>query len=183
MLTENPLSDQPRVSALLALMCFHASRFDARLNKNGEIILYDDQDTTLWNRELITQGAFYLSRAARGESLSGYHVEAMIAFWSTQKTDTPEKWENILQLYNQLLQIQYSPVAALNRTYALAKARGREAAIAEAEKLKLSGDPFYFALLGELYSGLDNRKAKQHFQHAHDLARTQADKQIMQRKI
>jgi predicted RNA polymerase sigma factor len=183
MLTENALTDQPRVSALLALMCFHASRFDARLNNKGEIILYDDQDTSLWNGELITQGGLYLNRAARGESLSRYHLEATIAFWSTQKTDTPGKWENILQLYNRLLQIEYSPIAALNRTYALAKARGKETAIAEAQKLKLTGNPFYFSLLGELYAGIDNAKAKDHFQKARELARTPADKQTMQRKI
>jgi RNA polymerase sigma-70 factor (ECF subfamily) len=97
--------------------------------------------------------------------------------------DTNEKWESILQLYNHLLQLEYSPIAALNRTYALSKANGKEAAIIEAEKLNLEGNHFYFTLLGELYTGIDNIKAKQHFQKAISLAKTATDKQTIQKKI
>ncbi len=183
MLTRNPATDQPQVSALLALMCFHASRFEARINKNGEIILYDQQDQSLWNTDLINEGGYYLNRSARGETLSTYHLEASIAWWSTQKSDTPEKWEQILQLYNQLLQINYSPIAALNRTYALARANGKTEAIAEAEKLKLTDSPYYFALLGELYTSIDNGKATLHFKRAMELAKTAADRRIMEAKI
>jgi len=103
--------------------------------------------------------------------------------WNTQKADTKQKWENILQLYNRLLQIEYSPIAALNRTYALSKANSKQEAIAEAEKLNLTGNHFYFALLGELYTGIDNIKAKQNFQKALSLARTITDKQTIQKKI
>jgi len=183
MLVDNKSTDLPPVNALLSLMYFHASRFDARLSKDGELILYDDQDTRLWSSELITKGAYYFRRAAVGDTLSKYHLEAGIAFWNTQKADTPEKWENILQLYNRLLQIAYSPVAALNRTYALSKANGKEEAIIEAEKLKLESNQFYFALLGELYTGIDQQKALDNFQCAFSLAKTAADKQAMQRKI
>jgi RNA polymerase sigma-70 factor (ECF subfamily) len=183
MLTENALTNKPEVNALLALMCFHASRFDARFNKNGEMILYEEQDETLWDRELIIKGAYYLKSSARGNQLSAYHLEACIAYWNTQKEDTAEKWENVLQLYNRLLQIQYSPVAALNRTYALYKANGRQQAIVEAEKINLSDKPFYWTLLGELYTGIDNKKARQHFQKALSLAKTQPDKKIIQKKI
>src|SRR5207247_7244342 len=124
--------------ALLSLMCFHASRFDARLDKNGGLVLYDEQDTSLWNTELISKGGYYLHCAASGNKISKYHLEATIAYWNTQKADTKEKWETILQLFNQLLQIQYSPIAALNRTYALSKANGKQEAIPEAEKLNLT---------------------------------------------
>jgi RNA polymerase sigma-70 factor (ECF subfamily) len=61
-------------------------------------------------------------------------LEAGIAYWHTTKVDTKEKWKNILQLYNRLLQIEYSPMASLNRTYAMARAIGKIEAIAEAEK-------------------------------------------------
>ena len=81
------------------------------------------------------------------------------------------------------MQLEYSPVAALNRTYALAKANGKHEAIIEAEKLNLTGNHFYFALLGELYAGIDNNKATQNFQKAISLAKTQTDKQTIQRKI
>ena len=183
LLIENEQTNQPNVNALFSLMCFHASRFAARKNEHGEIILYQDQDETLWNNELIAKGAYFLHQATRGNKLSKYHIEASIAYWNTNKADTTEKWENILQLYNRLLQIAYSPVAALNRTYALSKANGKREAITEAEKLNLTNNHFYFVLLGELYTDIDNKKAKQHFQKAFSLAKTQTDKQTIQKKI
>lgn len=183
LLIENEQTDQPLVNALFALMCFHASRFPARKNENGEIVLYHDQDESLWNRELITKGAYYLNKAASGNQISKYHLEAAIAYWHTQKAETAEKWENILQLYNQLLQIEYSPVAALNRTYALSKANGKQEAIAAAEKLQLTDNHYYYTLLGELYTGVDDKKAKNYLQKAFTLAKTQADKQVILKKI
>ena len=183
MLVENRLTGKPEVNALLALMCFQASRFDARIDQNGDLVLYDDQDINLWDGELISKGAYFLNCATTGNTLSKYHIQAAIAYWSTQKADTSEKWESVLQLYNQLLQIEYSPVAALNRTYALSKTAGKEAAIIEAEKLKLINNHFYHTLLGELYSGIDNETAQRHFQNALDLSRTQTDKQAIQKKI
>jgi RNA polymerase sigma-70 factor (ECF subfamily) len=183
MLVENKETNKPQVNALLSLMCFQASRFEARQTESGEPILYADQDTSLWDSDLIRRGEYFLNYSASGNKLSKYHLEAAIAYWHTHQKDTPEKWENILQLYNQLLQLEYSPIAALNRTYALAKANGKEEAIVEAEKLKLSDNHFYFTLLGELYTGIDNDKARQNFQKAFSLAKTQTDKQAIQQKI
>jgi RNA polymerase sigma factor (sigma-70 family) len=183
LLMGNEQTDQPNVNALFALMCFHSSRFKARKNKKGEMILYEDQDETLWDQELIAKGTYHLHRSSQGNKISKYHLEATIAYWNTQKADTKEKWENILQLYNRLLQFEYSPVAALNRTYALSKANGKQEAIIEAEKLNLTGNHFYFTLLGELYAGTDNNKARQNFKKAISLAKTQTDKQTIQKKI
>lgn len=183
LLIENESTNLPVVNALFSLMCFHSSRFEARKNSNGEIILYHDQDETLWNHELIAKGAYFLRQASQGNEISKYHLEANIAYWHTIKADTKEKWENILQLYNLLLQIEYSPIAALNRTYALSKANGKHEAIREAEKLNLTTNHFYFTLLGELYTGIDNNKAQQNFQKALTLAKTQTDKQTIQRKL
>ncbi|PWT73449.1 MAG: RNA polymerase subunit sigma [Bacteroidetes bacterium] len=183
MLVENPFTNRPQVNALLALMCFHSSRLDARVDENGSLILYDEQDTTLWNTELISKGGYFLMQAYTGDVISKYHLEANIAYWNTRKSDSHEKWENILQLYNQLLRIEYSPVAALNRTYALSRAKGKLEAIVEAEKLKLTDNQFYFALLGELYTSIDNQKAKENFQQALLLAKTNPDKEAIQRKM
>jgi RNA polymerase sigma factor (sigma-70 family) len=183
MLVENSHTNKPPVNALLSLMCFHASRFDARIDKNGELVLYDEQDTNLWNADLVSKGVYFLNCASSGNKLSKYHLEAGIAYWNTQKADTEEKWEHILQYYNLLLQIEYSPMAALNRTYALAKANGKEKAIAEAEKLSLADNHFYFMLLGELYTGIDHAKATSHFEQAFSLAKTQADKHAIQKKL
>jgi RNA polymerase sigma factor (sigma-70 family) len=183
LLTEYPETNKPSVNALLALMYFHASRFAARKADNGEVILYSDQDETLWNQEFITEGAHYLKRSSIGNSLSKYHLEASIAFWHTIKADTKEKWESILQLYNRLLQLEYSPIAALNRTYALSKANGKQEAIAEAEKLQLVDNHYYFTLLGELYTDIDNVKAKQNLEKALELAKGRADKRIIAKKL
>lgn len=183
MLIENETTNKPNVNALLALMCFHSSRFETRTNENGEMILYQDQDATLWNQELISKGEYYLNQASQGNQLSRYHLEAAIAYWHTHKNEPPEKWENILQLYNQLLQIEYSPIAALNRTYALAKANGREQAIIEAEKINLKDNHLYHSLLGNLYTNIDNTKALQHFQVAINLAKSATDKTTITKAI
>lgn len=183
MLVENDMTDTPSANALLSLMCFHASRFEARLNRNGEIILYEDQDTSLWNSDLIAKGGYFLNRSATGNQLSKYHLQAGIAYWNTQHADTKEKWENILQLYNLLLQIEYTPIAALNRTYALSKANSKQEAITEAEKLQITDNHFYFALLGELYTETDNKKAREYFLKALELSKTAADKQVIENRI
>jgi RNA polymerase sigma factor (sigma-70 family) len=183
LLAENEQTDRPAVNALLALMCFHASRFDARENENGDMILYGDQDESRWNRELIAKGGYFFMKASEKMEPTKYHLEAGIAYWHTIKEDTPEKWESILQFYNRLLQLEYSPIAALNRTYALSKANGKAEAIIEAEKLQLTGNHFYYTLLGELYKGIDDAKAKTHFQQALKLAKTKGDKQVLQKQL
>jgi RNA polymerase sigma factor (sigma-70 family) len=183
LLLENNSTNTPSVNALLSLMCFQSSRFEARLDQNGEIILYQDQDTALWNRELISKGEYFLNQASRGDEISKFHLEAGIAYWHTIKADSPEKWENILQLYNQLLFIEYSPIAALNRTYALARANGKAEAIPEAEKINLTGNHLYHSLLGELYTGVDNSKAVLHLRKALGLAKSTADKARISEKI
>jgi len=183
LLTENPLTDLPNSSALLSLMCFHASRFDARTGSNGEMILYQDQDERLWNLEMIEKGIFFLNRASEGNKVSHFHLEAAIAYWHTKKTDTKEKWEQILQLYNSLLILKFSPLAALNRTYALSKTEGKAVAIAEAEKLNLSDNQFYYVLLGNLYSEIDNKKALSNFSAALSLATGEADRKTIERYI
>jgi RNA polymerase sigma factor (sigma-70 family) len=183
LLLEEKQTAQPAVYALLSLMCFHASRFAARKGADGAIILYHDQDESLWNYDLIAKGASYLHQASQGTSFSKYHIEAGIAYWHTIKEDTKEKWENILQLYNHLLQIEYSPIAALNRTYVLSKVAGKETAIREAEKLSLTNNHYYYTLLGELYRDIDNQKAIGCFEKAMALAKTQTDKQAIQKQI
>ena len=183
LLTENSATNTPAVNALLSLMCFHASRFEARLNQKGDIVLYEDQDTGLWNQELISRGTNFLNLASTGDRLSRYHLEAAIAYWHTHKEDAGSKWENILQLYNRLLQVAYSPVAALNRTYALSKANGKAEAIAEALKLKLEGDHLYHLLLGELYRDNDPRQSLVHLQTAFQLSRSVGEKNNIAGKI
>lgn len=183
MLTEYKGTNIPKTNALLALMCFHASRFGARQTDGDDFVLYEQQNEDLWDAALVNRGRHFLDLSAQGNELSSYHLEAKIASWHCIKEDTKEKWEDILQLYNQLLLVNYSPGVALNRTFALYKANGWQAALAEAEKLKLESNHFYFVLLGELYSNVDHETAKLHFKKAFALAKTHTEKQSIQKKI
>ena len=183
MLIENSATDKPQVNALLAMMCFHASRFDARTDVAGALVLYEKQDPSLWNTDLIAKGGYFLRRAANGETISRYHLEAGIACWHTQKKDSPEKWQSIVDFYDRLLQLIDSPVAALNRAFALSKTKGKYVAIRETEELALENNHFYHALLGELYDGIDAKKALQNLESALRLARTAADQQAIRKRI
>jgi len=183
LLIENEQTNQHLTNALLSLMCYHSSRLDARTNEIGEIILYQDQDENLWNNELILKGNYFLKQASNWNMLSKFYLEASIAYWHTIKADTNDKWENILALYNHLLQLEYSSIAALNRTYALSKVKCKEVAIIEAERLNLKDNHFYYILLGELYKEIDNQKAKEHFKKAFTLAKNISEKQTIAKKI
>ena len=183
LLIEYSKTNLPKTNALVALMSFHASRLDARQTADNDIILYDEQDENLWDQELIEQGTYFLNLSARGDKLTSYHLEAGIAFWNCQKEDTREKRESILHHYNLLLEINYSPGVALNRIYALYKARGKKIALVEAEKLNLPNNHFYFTLLGELHAGNDNEKAKANFEKALSIAKTENERLIIKLKM
>lgn len=183
LLIKNYAHKIPKIHALYALMCFHSSRFDARKDQNNQTVLYQNQDENLWDKALIEKGIFHLHLASKGETASKYHIEASIAYWMTIKQDSKEKWEQVLKLYNLLLFQQYSPIAALNRTFALSKVYGDEIAIAEAEKLKLENNPFYFSLLAELYRQIEPQKSKQHLEKAIALTMSKSQKELLQKKL
>ncbi len=193
MLTGFEKTNLPKTNALMALMCFHASRFNARqaslsdavgqTDDTNRMILYEEQNEELWDAGLIRQGMYFLNLSAQGDEISSYHLEARIASWHCQKEDTPEKWQDVLALYDQLLLVNYSPSVTLNRIYALYKAKGYEAALPEAEKLKWEDSHFYYLLLGELYQNTDKKKAQSHFQKAFGLAKTETEKKTLQLKM
>ncbi len=171
----------PKVHALLALMCFHASRFEARIDEQGENILYADQDRRQWDHRLIQKGEYYLNKSSQGDRVSQYHIEASIAYWHT--TDVTDKWENILQLYNKLLTIQYSPIVALNRTYAYAQVKGAHAGLSEAIKLDLVDNHLYHSLLAELYKTMgDHRQENIHIDKAIVLARKENEIKLLKER-
>ncbi len=173
----------PAAHALFALMNFQASRLKARYNPQGIETLYDEQDTGLWDQQMITTGAYHLHKSAKGNLLSTYHLEAVIAYWHTQKEDSPEKWEAILKTYDQLLAIQYSPVAALNRIVAFAKILGNSLAIAEAMKLGMQESPYYHLLLGELWASQNATKAMEHYQKAKSIFIRETEIRLVNAKI
>jgi RNA polymerase sigma factor (sigma-70 family) len=182
MLTEYPLTNTTHANALLALMCFQSSRLDARADDTGESVLFEQQDKSRWSTELIEKGNYYLVNACSGNDVSKYHLEAGIAYWHTTPTDH-NKWEHILQLYNQLILIEYSPMTALNRTFAFAKVHGNELAIEEAEKLSLTEHTAYHSLLGYLYAEKDVQKAVVHYNKALSLTKSKAEKKTLMKEI
>lgn len=183
LLIENNSTCTPAVNALMALMCFQSSRFDARISETGESILYAEQNRDQWDEDLIERGNYFLVISSQGRNLSRYHLEASIAYWHSLKEEMPNKWDSILQLYNRLLQVNYSPIVALNRTYALAMAYGKSVAIEEAEKLPLDGNHLYHALLGNLYTTVDDEKALDQYLIALKCARTENDKKAIEKHI
>jgi RNA polymerase sigma factor (sigma-70 family) len=183
LLTEQWPNGVSQAQALMALMCFQASRFDARTDASGGLILYEQQDSRVWDQELIDRGSRYFVQASYHGEISRYHLEAAIGWWHTHQAGTQEKWENILRLYNNLLILEYSPVAALNRAYAYARVYGKEKAIPEALALQLAGNLFYHSLLGELYTGIDDEQAVLHLQKALQLAGSTQERAILQGKL
>lgn len=181
LLLDYPPTRLPPTYALLSLMCFHSSRLAARTNIQGQTILYADQNRDLWDQELIQQGEHFLNQSANGDQLHKYHLEAGIAYWHTQE-DHIEKWENILQLYNYLLQVEYSPTIALNRTYALFRANGKVAALRELQKLNMEGNHFFHALLAEIYQSTEPGKAQLQLQKALKCCPNEREKLILENK-
>ena len=148
-LSQKGFKQQSSIDALISLMCFHASRFDARNAGDSNDLTFYQQDKSKWDKALIAKGVKYLNQASTGQIVTKYHLEASIAYWHT--TDHPDKWENILQLYNRLLTIEYSSTITMNRTYAFAKANSVNQAIEQASKLELKTNNLYYCLMAELY--------------------------------
>ena len=131
------MPDEPEVWGLLALMLLHDSRRAARL-RDGELVLLDDQDRALWNREQIDAGhaAFKRARALYGGGVVGaggvYTLQAAIAYLHTED---PRDWQQIAALYGALARLTGSPVVELNRAVALAEAAGPEVGLQALEGL------------------------------------------------
>jgi len=131
LLSNYPSTNSPVVHALLALLLFQSSRLPARVDASGDLVLLADQDRSLWDSRLVERGFEALDRSARGTALSPYHVQAAIAAehaGAARSEDTD--WPGILDLYDQLLEINPSPVVALNRAVAVAEVQGPRAGLA-----------------------------------------------------
>ena len=181
-LSRQKIFPKPKIYALIALMCFHASRLDARTSGEHGDLLYHEQDKGKWDTDLIRKGKKYLKRSAVGNEITKYHLEAAIAYWHTE--ETKEKWDSILALYDQLLTIAYSPIIAMNRTYALAKTNSVDEAIQEAHKLELKDNHHYFCLLAELYRMKNNTDMEMDCLHkAMAFANKKNEKELIQNRL
>ena len=146
----------PATFALMALMLFHAARFQGRTDANGRLLLLEDQDRLQWNQELIERARWFLDRSAEGTSVSTFHLEAGIALaHCTAASFAETDWRGILRLYDVLVRMQPSPIYQLNRAIVLAHLEGPAAGIRIVESLASDSALRQYhlvdATLGELY--------------------------------
>lgn len=154
LLCQSPLA-QPGTRALMALMAFHAARFDARLEGQGAAVLLEDQDRSLWDQKLIESGEFWLAQSCGGSGVSRFHLEAGIAQLHCRAASVEAtNWPAIVRLYDRLLQMQPSPFYRLNRAIALSRTGSEREALQllSAEDLAeaLRDYPFYHCALATL---------------------------------
>ncbi len=128
----SPLS-APCVHALVALIAFQAARLPARIDEQGELVLLEDQDRSLWDRRLIALAFHHFEQAAEGDEVSEYHLQAAIAAIHARFDGSPTDWRAILDLYDQLVAINPSPVVLLNRAVVIARLGGVRAGLVEVE--------------------------------------------------
>lgn len=131
LLATHRASSTPTVHALAALLCFQAARLPGRVDVGGTLMTLAEQDRDRWDVALRDRGLDHLRRAARGDAISTYHLEAEIAACHTvaaREEDTD--WRRILEAYDALLAQHPSPVVALNRAVALLQVEGPAAALA-----------------------------------------------------
>jgi RNA polymerase sigma factor (sigma-70 family) len=189
LLEEHPVGATPETAALLALMYLDAARFDARVDGAGGLLLLEEQDRSLWDRELIQIGISFLHRAARGDVFSRYHAEAAIAAEHCLAPTYPEtRWEEIARLYEMLDGVAPSPIHTLNRAIAIAEWKGPDAGLALLEALNpptwLLGYYLWDATLGELYRRRgDRERATAHLTRALGAAPTHAEKALLRRRL
>lgn len=128
---------RPKVHALVALMALQSARMPARIDKAGDLVLLEDQDSSRWDHGLIAMGFHHFNLSTTGSQLSRYHIEAALASAHAMQ---PMNWRYVLDLYDQLLALDsVSPVVRLNRAVAVAKVYGAEEGLRAIEPLL--GDP------------------------------------------
>lgn len=159
LLAQHPAGNGPKTHALLALMLLHSARFPARVNDNGLLLQLEDQDRSLWNAGLVTEGMQEMDLSAEADELSEYHLQAAIAACHSLAGSYEEtEWTRILDLYDMLVEVNGSPVVLLNRAIAISKVYGPEEGIRAVEEIRDRRplDSYYllYAVLGELQMSL-----------------------------
>jgi RNA polymerase sigma-70 factor (ECF subfamily) len=190
LVNSHKLTRRPQGSALLALMCFHAARFESRMDEGHSIVLLHKQDRSRWNRDLINRGLLYLNESSAGTGLTVYHLEAAIAAEHCLAPGFEQtSWMRLLQLYDLLLEQKSTSVVQLNRAVVLAQLGHVEDAInyiIQNEKMDrlLQTNYLYPAVLGDLYLRKgEKEKAIQYLQAALELNPSHAEKKLIIEKL
>jgi len=183
------LLPDPETDGLLALMAFHESRRTARTSAEGDLVLLPDQDRTAWDAELIAEGSALLERAYSGDQVGPYAIQAAIAGVHAQApTAAATDWRRIVELYDQLLVADPSPVVELNRAVSIAMRDGPDAGISLVDTLLERGELDNYHLAHAARADLlrqvgQSGEARVAYQRALELARKEPERRFLQRRI
>ena len=174
------MPDEPEAHGLLAMMLLLHARAPARM-RDGELVLLDEQDSTLWDRDEIARGRAVLDRALALHGRGPYVLQAAIA---SLHADEPRPWREILALYDQLLIVADSPVVRLSAAVVRAEVDGPEAALAVVDGLELDSYRYFHATRGELLSRLGrDADAADAFARALELAVDPAERRFLSGRV
>jgi RNA polymerase sigma-70 factor (ECF subfamily) len=189
MLATQSVGAVPAVHALLALMCLHAARFDARVAGGGAIVLLEEQDRSAWNWGDVREGMAWLAQAAAGDELTRYHIEAGIA-WEHCRAATfaDTDWRRIAELYDTLERVAPSPLHALNSAVAAAYLHGPQAGLDRLAAVPPDSVPARYpgwhTVIGELHFRLGQHAAAAHaWREALRLTTAGADRDFLRRRL
>lgn len=189
LLAEHPAGNQPRTHALLALMLLNAARTPSRVDDDGNLLRLQEQDRTRWDQPMIARGMFHFAQSATGEELSDYHLQAGIAACHcAAKNYGSTDWRQILELYDHSIELDDSPVVALNRVVALAEVHGPQAGIEAVGTIQnlqsLKSYYLLYAVLGEFESRLNrSRAAAEHFRKSLQLAEIKSEQAFLSKRL
>jgi RNA polymerase sigma-70 factor (ECF subfamily) len=183
------LLPEPEAMGLLALMLLHESRRAARSTSDGEIVLLDEQDRSLWNGALITEGTVLVERALSSRRFGPYALQAAIAAVHAEAQRAADTdWPQIVELYNLLVRIDPSPVIQLNRAAAVAMRDGPAAGLELIDALLATGDLDDYHLAHSARADLCRRlgrtaDAKASYERALKLARQEPERRFLARRL
>lgn len=182
-LARHPTTASPASDALAALLALTAARLPTRIGPDGVAQLLDDQPRSRWDRALIAVGLDHLGRSARGTEITVWHLRAEIAALHATAADaTATDWPRIVAVYEELLELDSSPVVELARAVAIGKTQGAAAALAMLPAL--DGNPYLHAARGVYLSELGRKdEARRQLERARDLARTAPERRLMEHRI
>ena len=188
-LAEHPIGQTPETFALLALMHLHAARMPARQDGSGGLVLLEEQDRDLWDREEIQVGLAWLARSAQGDVFSRYHAEAGIAAEHCLAPSLQEtRWEKVVEFYSLLERSAPSPMYKLNRAVAVAEWKGPAAGLAVLDGFDppawLASSYIWAAVLADLHRRCGNAELANRYRTiACKAAPTPAVKQLLQHRL
>src|SRR6185369_6550037 len=183
------LQSEPEVVGLLALMLLQESRHAARTSPTGEMILLENQDRSLWNRQQIGEGVALLEKALKSNRFGSYTLQAAIAAVHAEaESMAATDWRRIVALYDRLVRIHPSPVAQLNRAVAIAMCDGPEAGLTHIDALLEHGElaNYYLAhsARADMYRRLGRTdEARASYEKALALTQQEPERQFLQKRI